>query len=139
MAYLMIVDDDEDFAKAVATVLQNGGHEVKIELNIKSAKKSMSEKNPDLLILDVMFPESSTAGFELARTMRHFNENLKDIPILMLTAVNAQFPLGFSSSDIDEYWLPVEDFLEKPVDLDQLDKKVSEILSKLKFDNKEKK
>jgi len=139
MAYLMIVDDDEDFAKAVATVLQNGGHEVKIELNIKSAKKSMSEKSPDLLILDVMFPESSTAGFELARTMRHFNENLKDIPILMLTAVNAQFPLGFSSSDIDEYWLPVEDFLEKPVDLDQLDKKVSEILSKLKFDNKEKK
>jgi hypothetical protein len=46
----------------------------------------------------------------------------------MLTAVNTRFPLGFSSQDIDEDWLPVTDFLEKPVDLDVLAERVAAIL-----------
>ena len=54
----------------------------------------------------------------------HDDEQLKDIPILMLTAVNATYPLGFSSRDIDQTWLPVADFLEKPVDFDVLRQKV---------------
>ena len=129
MGYLLIVDDDEDFATATATMLQTDGHEVKIELDIKNAEKSIIEKRPDLIILDVMFPENSTAGFTFARTLRHYNEKLNNIPILMLTAVNEKFPLGFSSRDIDDYWLPVEEFLEKPVDLSVLLKKVSMMLS----------
>ena len=80
--------------------------------------------------LDVMFPEDSSAGFELARAMRHFTEKLKNIPILMLTAVNAKFSLGFGSRDIDENWLPVSEFLEKPVDFDILKNKVAELLDK---------
>ena len=130
MAYLLIVDDDEDFVSAAATVLRNAGHEVHFELTIKSAGKSMEDRRPDLIILDVMFPESSSAGFELARKICHKKSPLKNIPILMLTAVNAQFPLGFGTQDIDESWLPVEDFLEKPVDLDVLSKKVTEMLEK---------
>ena len=132
MAYLLIVDDDEDFATAVATVLRGAGHEVKIELDTESGLKRMEAKQPDLAILDVMFPEDSSAGFELARTMKHFNDDLKKIPILMLTAVNSQFPLGFGKTDIDENWLPVSDFLEKPVDLDVLQEKVEALLTKAK-------
>ncbi|HDY88908.1 MAG TPA: response regulator [bacterium] len=130
MAYLLVVDDDVDFASAEATVLSDAGHEVKIEHDIKSAEKSMSERCPDLVILDVMFPESSSAGFNFARMMKHFNDEFKNIPILMLTAVNTMFPLGFSARDIDDDWLPVEDFLDKPVDFNLLRKKVSEMLSK---------
>ena len=129
MSYLLIIDDDEDFAKAEAAILSDAGHEVEIELNIKGGEKSMLKRKPDLIILDVMFPESSSAGFELARKMVHFDEKLKDIPILMLTAINSEFPLGFSSRDINNYWLPVTEFLEKPVDLDMLNKKVSDMLS----------
>ena len=128
MSYLMIIDDDEDFATAAATVLRDTGHEVKIELDIKSAEKSMNKRQPDIIILDVMFPENNSAGFELACKMKHYNGKFKNIPVLMLTAVNEKFPLGFSSTDIDEYWLPVEDFLEKPVDLDLLSNKVSTML-----------
>lgn len=131
MSYILIIDDDEDFSVAVATTLRNDGYEVQVELDIQSAEKSMKNRRPDLVILDVMFPEDSSAGFSFARKMRHYDEKLKDIPILMLTAVNSRFPLGFSSSDIDETWLPVEDFLEKPVDLDMLSNKVSEMLSKV--------
>lgn len=132
MAYLLIVDDDEDLANAAAKVLGNAGHKVAIELETKKAIKSMEAKCPDLVILDVMFPEDSSAGFELARTIRHHNEKLKEVPILMLTAVNTKFPLGFSQRDIDDNWLPVTDFLEKPVDLDVLRNKVSALLEEKK-------
>jgi len=131
MSYILIIDDDEDFSFAAATNLRNFGHEVQVELDVKSAEKSMNNRRPDLVILDVMFPEDNSAGFSFARKMRHYDEKLKDIPILMLTAVNSRFPLGFSSSDIDDTWLPVNDFLEKPVDLDVLSDKVSEMLSKV--------
>ena len=132
MAYVMIVDDDEDFATAASTVLQNAGHEVQIELDTESATKSMEKRPPELVILDVMFPEDASGGFELARTMRHYNEKLKGIPVLMLTAVNAKFPLGFGSRDIDDTWLPVSEFLEKPVDFDVLLSKVDALLLKTK-------
>jgi DNA-binding response OmpR family regulator len=129
MSYLLIVDDDEDFASAVATVLRGGGHDVRIELDLSVAARSMAERRPDLVLLDVMFPEDSTGGFELARQMRWRHDALKDVPILMLTAVNTKFPLGFSSKDIDDDWLPVTDFLEKPVDLDVLAERVEAILA----------
>ena len=130
MAYLLIVDDDEDFALATQTALESAGHEVAIELSATNAVAVMERRRPDAVILDVMFPEDPSAGFALARRVRHFSDKLKDVPILMLTAVNSRFPLGFSQTDIDEQWLPVTDFLEKPVDLDILLKRVSDILAK---------
>lgn len=132
MAYVMVVDDDEDMANAVATMLENAGHEVGIELDHKKAVTSMVEKRPDLVILDVMFPNEKTAGFTLARTMRLHNEQLKDIPIIMLTSVNKEYPgLHFTSLDIDDHWLPVTEFLDKPVDPFVLCEKVSAILSRM--------
>jgi DNA-binding response OmpR family regulator len=128
MAYVLIVDDDEDFALAVARVLGSAEHEVAIELDTDSGLKSMQARLPDLAILDVMFPEDSSAGFELARKMRHYSDELRDIPVLLLTAVNTQFPLGFSTRDIDADWMPVSDFLEKPVDFEVLCAKVSALL-----------
>ena len=128
MSYLLVIDDDEDFASAVAMVMRKAGHEAEIALDIPTATQSVKERKPDLIILDVMFPENTEGGFELARKMRHEDENLKKVPILMLTAVNARFPLGFSSDDRDEEWLPVDDFLEKPVDFDVLQKRVEALL-----------
>jgi DNA-binding response OmpR family regulator len=129
MAYLLIVDDDEGFAGAAAKALRSGGYEVEVEPNIGAAVGRMKARVPDLLVLDVMFPEDSSAGFNLARTM-HQEESLKEVPILLLTAINERFPLGFSSRDIDDGWLPVRDFLEKPVDLEVLVARVGGLLVK---------
>lgn len=129
MSYVLIVDDDEDFASAVAAVLRGGGHEVGIEVDLSAAVQRMTERRPDLVVLDVMFPEDGTGGFQLARQMRQRHADLKDVPVLMLTAVNTKFPLGFSAKDIDDDWLPVTDFLEKPVDLDVLAERVDSMLT----------
>ena len=128
MAYVMIVDDDEDYAAFVARVLSGDTHEVSIKLDTDSAMAAMKERRPDLVILDVVFPDDVSAGFELARAMRLFHQNLRNVPILMLTAVNARFPLGFSAKDIDKTWLPISDFLEKPADFHVLRNKVNMLL-----------
>jgi DNA-binding response OmpR family regulator len=130
MSYLLIVDDDEDFATAAAKVLRKAGHEVGVELDTEGAMRSMRRRRPDLAVLDVMFPENISAGFELARAIRGDAGDLRRIPLLMLTAVNSRFPLGFSSKDIDDSWLPVDEFLEKPVDLDLLCARVAGMLSR---------
>lgn len=129
MAYLLIVDDDEDFASTAATVLRKEGHEVEIKLDTQEGLESMEARCPDLVVLDVMFPEDASAGFDLARAIRHEHGTLKDVPILMLTAINTRFPLGFGPKDIDDAWLPVTGFLEKPVDLQVLRTRVTELLT----------
>jgi DNA-binding response OmpR family regulator len=128
MAYLLIVDDDEDFAAAAAKALSNAGHEVRVELDIAGAMQSLDRKRPDLIILDVMFPENASAGFDMARLIKRERETLKDVPILMLTAINVKFPLGFGVGDVDQDWLPVNDFVEKPVDLAVLRNRVATLL-----------
>ena len=129
MSYILIIDDDEDFSSAAAMVLRDAGHEVAAELDINSAENSIKQRQPDLIILDVMFPENDSAGFEFARKIKHSKDNITDIPILMLTAVNSSFPLGFSSSDIDEDWLPVDTFIEKPIDFEIFVQKINKLIS----------
>ncbi len=126
MASLLIVDDDQDFSSAVATFLRNAGHQVVVEDSPDRALASLKNHLPGAVVLDVMFPESPSAGFELARTIR---SRYQDLPILMLTAVNQQFPLGFSSKDIDPEYLPVTDFLEKPIDFRVLGEKISQLVT----------
>lgn len=126
MPYLLIVDDDPDFASSVATVCESLGHEVATVHTTAEALDRVAQRRPDGLLLDVMFPEDPTAGFELARELRRRHGEL---PILMLTAVNQQFPLGFSNKDIDAKWLPVTEFVEKPVDFELLRQKITRLLS----------
>jgi CheY-like chemotaxis protein len=125
MAYILIIDDDEDFASAVSVVLENAGYETAVCTDIVSGLRSIESRRPALVILDVMFPENDTAGFDAARSIR---QRFGEVPALMLTAVNGRFPFGFSAKDIDDDWLPVNAFVEKPVDLDALRKKVDEMI-----------
>jgi len=60
----------------------------------------------------------------------HKKWNVGDpVPVLLLTAVNQKFPLGFSSKDIDPDWLPVVGFVEKPVEFPVLLEKVKAMLA----------
>lgn len=126
MAYLLLIDDDMDFAQAVGTVLRAQGHEIEIENESEQALPRIQARRPDAVILDVMFPENDTAGFEVARAIRR---TFGHLPLLLLTGVNQRFPLGFSNQDLDPNWLPADGFLEKPIDFAVLVKKVDEVLA----------
>ncbi|MFM1941287.1 MAG: hypothetical protein RI897_269 [Verrucomicrobiota bacterium] len=126
MANLLIIDDDPEFAGAVATVCESEGHNVRLIHSPDAVDNAIRTQKPDAVLLDVMFPENPSAGFEIARKIRR---DFGQIPILLLTAVNQRFPLGFSSQDIDSKWLPVTGFVEKPVDFAVLKEKVAELLA----------
>jgi len=84
---------------------------------------------PDLIVLDVIFPEDPQAGFKAARVLSK-DENLGQIPILLLSAVNLRSNLAFSisDSDISDDFMPVRAFIDKPVQPNVLLAKVDELL-----------
>lgn len=131
MANIRIIDDDEELAENIALVLKNEGHSVDILTDTENAVEKLIQNTPDLLILDVMFPENPAGGFDLARKLREIQE-IKDLPVIMLTAVNQEFPMDFSAKDIDKDWMPVQDFIEKPVDIPKLITKISNLLQSRK-------
>ena len=129
MARILIVDDDVELANDTAALIRQAGHEVATINATDDAYASITENPPDLAILDVMFPDNPVAGFDLARRIRRTTA-LKALPVILLTDVNHHFPMNFSAKDIDPDWMPVQDFLTKPVNLTALLKKVDELLKK---------
>jgi CheY-like chemotaxis protein len=89
-------------------------------------EKAKLEK-PDLFILDVMM-STWHDGFEMSRELKK-DPQFKDIPILILTAVKERTGLGFKSTAGDPEWLPVDGFLDKPVEPEILLSEVTHILS----------
>jgi len=129
MAKIYIIDDDRDIVESITTVLEANGYEVSSQYNDENVIENVLKQNPDLIILDVMFPENNSAGFEIAREIKR-NEKLADIPIIMLSVINERgIYIGqFSKQDIDPTWLPVNLFLDKPIQPKELLKQVESIL-----------
>lgn len=129
MAKVYIVDDDRDIVDSLTIILKSKGHEVGSQNDENSVAKNAAGFNADLIILDVIFPENESAGFEMARELKN-DDSTKNIPILMLSAVNERgvYPGSFSDKDRDDAWLPVERFVEKPIDPKTLIEKVNELL-----------
>ena len=75
-------------------------------------------------MLDVMFPGNPAGGFDIARETRTRDE-LKSLPIIMLTGVNQEMPVEFSGDDIDSDWMPVQEFMDKPVNMPILLQKIN--------------
>jgi len=122
---VLIIDDDPDQRLVVRLPLEAAGYEVKEATNPAEGRDMVLETRPDLIILDVMM-DSATAGFQLALELHsraddsEFKE-IRDTPIIMLTAIHSTTPLRFAP---DDDYLPVQTFLEKPVDPELLLAKV---------------
>ena len=129
MAKITIIDDDVESTEILSEVLKDKGYTVSTMDCTEGAVKNLKQDKPDLLILDVMFPENPAGGFDLAREIRKTRE-IENLPVILLTAINQEFPMDFSTSDIDRDWIPVQDFIEKPVDMSILLKKVNSLLKR---------
>ena len=125
---ILIIDDDPDITEAMRVVLENRDYDVDSALDSEEGMTRIKASRPDLIILDVMM-NTSQEGFILSRTLKRSDE-YKDIPIVMLTAVKEKTGLDFKSEAGDKDWLPVEEFLDKPVKPNVLIEKVKSLLKK---------
>jgi len=110
---ILIVDDDEALVGAFRTVLESAGYEVSSAGSAKEALAKARKQPPDLAVLDVMM-ETTGAGVSLAQQLRA-DQKLSGIKLLMVTSVSEKTGTDFGSSAGDDF-LPVDKFLEKPVD-----------------------
>ncbi len=124
---IFIVDDDNDIIDAISMVLTKHGYQVASSLTASDALAKIKKERPDLIILDVMFPEDPSKGFELSRLF-HNDPAVKDIPVIIFSAVNIRFKLGFSKKEIDDDWMPVKEFVEKPIEPEKLLAVIKKIL-----------
>lgn len=126
---ILLVDDDIDTCASISQVLTTNGYEVTEAYSGAEALKKVLAVKPDLMILDIMM-EKDTAGFEVADMIRSERptskyKEVKNIPIIVLTAINQVTNSRFSLSDKDSFLPGVNDFLTKPVNFDQLLEKVA--------------
>ena len=131
MAKILIIDDDPDIVLAVRLCLQGAGHEVFDASNSEKGMRLLDEIRPDLIVLDVMM-DTATEGFQTALQLRSPDPAsplgvYKHIPILMLTALHTTTDLRFGP---DEDYLPVDAFIDKPIEPDKLVETVNRLLGK---------
>ncbi len=126
-AKILIVDDDPDITKALKTILESERYTVVTAADRAEGMKKIRNDKPNLVILDVMMSTWSD-GFEMSRELKK-DPQFKDMPILILTAVKARSGIDFESSAGDPAWLPVDGYLDKPVEPEQLLTKVKALLT----------
>ena len=117
MINILVVEDDTRLNQAVCSYLKGNGYTAKGCLNPREAYDLMYGSLYDLIISDIMMP--GIDGFEFAETVRSLN---KAIPILFMTARDdiASKQKGFRAG--------IDDYMVKPIDLDELLLRVGALL-----------
>jgi two-component system phosphate regulon response regulator PhoB/two-component system alkaline phosphatase synthesis response regulator PhoP/two-component system response regulator VicR len=127
-ADILIIDDDRDLVESIRIVLESRKYGVRTAHNGKDGFKQVQEKAPDLILLDVMMA-TDTEGFSLAYKLRN-NPAYKDIPIIMVTGFTKKMAeVGAEKFQhiMGENW-PVTQFLEKPIDPEELLSVIEKVL-----------
>ena len=122
MFQILVVEDDRDLNRTVCAFLNNSGYRATGCLGAADAYDVMYERVFDLIISDIMMP--GIDGFEFAKTVRSLNEN---IPILFMTARD-----DFASKQRG-FRIGVDDYMVKPIDLDELFLRIGALLRRAKI------
>ena len=122
MFQILVVEDDRDLCRTVCQFLNNNGYEATGCLDAESAYDALYDKTFDLIVSDIMMPQID--GFEFVKTVRSLNEN---IPILFMTARD-----DFAAKQRG-YRVGVDDYMVKPIDLDELFLRIGALLRRAKI------
>lgn len=122
MFKILVLEDDKELNRTVCAFLNNSGYEAISCLNANEAYDVLYENAVDLIVSDIMMP--GVDGFEFARNVRDVNN---DIPILFMTARDdiASKQRGFR--------IGVDDYMVKPIDLDELFLRIGALLRRAKI------
>lgn len=123
MFRILVVEDDKELNHTVCSYLNQNGYEAVGCLSAGEAYDAMYRGSLfDLIVSDIMMPDVD--GFEFARTVR---EQDQEIPILFMTARDdfASKQKGFKTG--------IDDYMVKPVDLDELLLRIGALLRRAKI------
>ena len=115
MAKILVVDDDPMFVSLVRAVLRSKHHEVITAADGQRGLSAMRKEKPDLVLLDIMM-SYILDGLDVSREMAG-DPDLKHVPVIMITSLTGARAQAVLPSD--EY-IPVEDWIHKPIKPDQL-------------------
>jgi two-component system, sensor histidine kinase and response regulator len=118
MDRILVVDDSPDNLFLIQATLEDDGYQITLAEDGKTALTLVEQILPDLILLDVMMPEMD--GYEVTERIRN-NPNLPYIPILLITAHER-------SSVVKGLDMGADDFIRKPVDIDELLARVRSLL-----------
>ena len=119
---ILVVEDDKDLCRSVCAFLGSSGYEATGCLSVAEAYDAMYGTVFDLIVSDIMMP--GIDGFEFAKTVRSLNEQ---IPILFMTARD-----DFAAKQRG-YRVGVDDYMVKPIDLDELFLRIGALLRRAKI------
>ena len=122
MFKLLVVEDDKDLNRTVCAFLNSSGYQAVGCLRAEDAYDAMYSTVFDLIISDIMMP--GIDGFEFAKTVRSLNEC---IPILFMTARD-----DFAAKQRG-YRIGVDDYMVKPIDLDELFLRIGALLRRARI------
>lgn len=122
MFKILVVEDDKDLNQSVCAFLSQSGYEASGCLNASDAYDTMYSSPFDLIVSDIMMP--GIDGYEFAKTVRELDEN---IPILFMTARD-----DFSSKQRG-YRVGIDDYMVKPINLDELFLRIGALLRRAKI------
>jgi len=130
---ILVVDDDIDLVEGIRITLEANDYEVYSAGNGAEGLKLVKEIHPDLIILDVMM-DTITEGFQVSYQLRSGDPQSEyraysEIPILMLTGISQKMDMKFSPQT-DKDYLPVDEFIEKPIQFEALLEKVGKLIHK---------
>ena len=131
---VLLVDDDADLVETLSLVLGNNGYSVVTAHSAESGLTQADAERPDLILLDIMMPDS-TEGFGFIWKLRHREQSyFRDVPISMLTAIQEKtgllfYPEGTAGTFKAGEQVPVQDFLDKPIDPARLLERVQAVLT----------
>ena len=120
-ARILAVDDSPTILEMIKSILESEGYDVITAVDGAEALETARVDKPDLILLDVMLPKLD--GYRVCRLLK-FDQNYKDIPIVMLTAKAEEQAMATGvRTGADQY-------LTKPVEPDALLATVAEELDK---------
>ncbi|MBQ8577854.1 MAG: response regulator transcription factor [Clostridia bacterium] len=122
MFKILVLEDDRALNRSVCSYLNNTGYEAVGCLSAEEAYDAMYATMFDLIISDIMMP--GIDGYEFAKTVRSLNEQ---IPILFMTARD-----DFASKQRG-YRVGIDDYMVKPIDLDELFLRIGALLRRSKI------
>ncbi len=109
---VLIIDDDRDMIETTGALLEHEGFDVYSAETVDKGIEMIAIVQPQVVLLDIMFPAKKTRGFEAAGEIK---TRYPDLPILAFTAINRKYAFDFAKEDIK-----AEEFINKPVETERL-------------------